>query len=277
MRFLMTCLAMATVSSAALAAPMNNADLIKLIKSGIGEPLILQSIDGSEPKFDTSANGLIQLKRAGASDAIMQRVMQREIAPVARAAKQPSPAAASASTPDGQCKIRASYNHIGIEDGGRFVDVGYQEASEESSVHTGSAILSVVTLGLTPVSGKTYAVLEGAHSDVRVKARRPAIVDLDAELGSKPGDSIRLVKLNVSDTNRSIPVTEASESLITSHEKTAFPSEMVMPLTFEPIEKACLLDGRKVSEYRAVPIQPLEPGEYAIAYGNALYYPFGVE
>jgi len=184
---------------------------------------------------------------------------------------------AAVAAPMSNCKIRASHNHIGVEAKGRFVDVGYEQATMESSTHAGSAVLSIFTLGITPVSGKAYAVFDGAHSEVQVKDRKLVIVDLDAELGSKPQGQIKLVKLNVAKKNRSIAVAEASESLVHSSSKDDYPPKAVIPITFKQVEKSCLLDGRKVSEYKAVPVKPLAPGEYAIAYNHQLFYPFGVK
>jgi hypothetical protein len=252
-------------SLGAQAAPMTNADLVKLIKSGLGEALILQSIDGAEPRFDTSADGLIQLKEAGASDAIIQRVLR---------AKAPAP---QASIPGGQCVFRSSYNHIGIEDGARFLDVGFQQASLESSISAGSAVLNLFTAGLTPVSGKSYAVIDGARAEHRVRERKPVFVDLNADRGLRPGDLIKLVRFDVVKDKRTVPVAEASESLFTSDEKIAFPSEKLVPLRFEMTVRDCQLEGKAMSVYKATLVEPLVPGEYAIAYGEGSYYAFGID
>jgi hypothetical protein len=48
------------------------------VKAGLGESTIVQMIDGSTPDFDTSANGLIALKQAGASDAVLQHIFTRQ-------------------------------------------------------------------------------------------------------------------------------------------------------------------------------------------------------
>ena len=52
------------VSVCYAAGPMNNDDVIKLFKAGINEALILSTIDSSEPQFDTTVDGLINLKKA---------------------------------------------------------------------------------------------------------------------------------------------------------------------------------------------------------------------
>lgn len=81
---------------AALAAPLTNQDVITLVKGGLGEATILQAIDTSEPAFDTSAMGLVQLKNGGVNDTIIQRILARASAkPVAT----PTAAAAAAAGP----------------------------------------------------------------------------------------------------------------------------------------------------------------------------------
>jgi len=71
---------------AGFAAPMTNDDVIKMVKGGLSDAIVMQSIDAAEPAFDTSADGLIQLKQGGASDAVIQRIMMRKSAAPAAAA-----------------------------------------------------------------------------------------------------------------------------------------------------------------------------------------------
>lgn len=60
---------------AANAAVMTNKDVINLLEAGMSEDVVLQAIRTSEAKFDTSANALIQLKRKGATSAILKAMM----------------------------------------------------------------------------------------------------------------------------------------------------------------------------------------------------------
>ena len=74
------------IPCAALAAPMTNDDVIKMVKSGLGEAIVLQSIDAAEPKFDTSPDGLVKLKQGGVNDKIIQHILSKKgAAPVAAA------------------------------------------------------------------------------------------------------------------------------------------------------------------------------------------------
>jgi outer membrane lipoprotein SlyB len=63
---------------AALAAPMTNNDVIKMVKAGLGEATVIQSINAAEPAFDTSPDGLIKLKQGGVSDKVIQLIQSRK-------------------------------------------------------------------------------------------------------------------------------------------------------------------------------------------------------
>jgi len=77
---------------AANAAPMTNEDVIKMVKGGLGEATVIQAIDTAEAGFDTSPDGLVQLKQGGVSDNVIQRI-------IARKGGAPAVAAAPAAAP----------------------------------------------------------------------------------------------------------------------------------------------------------------------------------
>jgi len=62
----------------ALAAPMTNDDVIKMVKGGLGDATVLQAIDAAEPAFDTSPDGLVKLKQGGVSDAVIQKMLGKK-------------------------------------------------------------------------------------------------------------------------------------------------------------------------------------------------------
>lgn len=80
------CLLAFAVPLACAAAPMTNDDVIKMVKGGLGDATVLQAIEGAEPGFDTSADGLVKLKQGGVSEAVIQRILaKRGGAPAAAA------------------------------------------------------------------------------------------------------------------------------------------------------------------------------------------------
>jgi outer membrane lipoprotein SlyB len=68
---------------------MNNDDVIKMVKGGLGDATVIQAIDAAEPQFDTSPDGLVKLKQGGVSDAVIQRIIARRDAAPAATAKPP--------------------------------------------------------------------------------------------------------------------------------------------------------------------------------------------
>jgi outer membrane lipoprotein SlyB len=90
------------VPLAALAAPMTNDDVIKMVKGGLGEATVIQAIEAAEAGFDTSPDGLVKLKQGGVSDNVIQRIIARKssapaaVAAPAAATAAPVPAAAPA-------------------------------------------------------------------------------------------------------------------------------------------------------------------------------------
>lgn len=55
---------------------LTNADIIRMVKSGVSDSVVIGAIQANENKFDLSVNGILSLKSAGVSDAVIA-VMQR--------------------------------------------------------------------------------------------------------------------------------------------------------------------------------------------------------
>jgi hypothetical protein len=71
-KFLALCAITLLATSATAAEPNNaNAEIIKLVKVGMPESIVIAKIDELRRSLDTSADALITLKESGASDAIL--------------------------------------------------------------------------------------------------------------------------------------------------------------------------------------------------------------
>jgi hypothetical protein len=55
--------------------PLDNSSIIKLLKSGLSDDLIVSTINASPGYYNTSAEGLIALKKAGASDKVVAAIV----------------------------------------------------------------------------------------------------------------------------------------------------------------------------------------------------------
>jgi hypothetical protein len=60
---------------------LTNESVIKLVKAGLSDDLIVSTVTASPGTYDTSANGLIALKGAGASDKVVAAIVTKASAP----------------------------------------------------------------------------------------------------------------------------------------------------------------------------------------------------
>jgi len=149
--FLVGCLAVAAQQT------MNNDSIVKMVKAGFSDDLIVTSINSSPGTYDTSADGLIALKSAGVSDKVL--------AAIAAKASAAAPAAAPAATappPPPAGAIRPA----GIDDVGAY----YQDKTgawlrfepEIVNFKSGGVLKSIATDGL--VKGDINGHIPGAHA-----------------------------------------------------------------------------------------------------------------
>ena len=251
-----------------IAAPMDNEDIIKLVKAGVGEALILSGIDSSEPQFDTSADALIKLKQAGASDTIIQRMLAK------KAGLTIQPIASNKGEP---CKLATSENLQAIMDGNKQVNLGYRQADIDEDISAASTIASFFTLGIAPEKGTVSARISGGRAVNRIKSKTPAFLDLATIEGQLTDDVFTLVKLEVKGDDRILIIGESSASVFGGFKgRSKFKEGTQIPLKLEKTQNNCTYNGDLMNIYRGIPTSPLAPGEYALLYGE-LFFDFGVD
>jgi hypothetical protein len=79
-----------TMTLAAQTETLTNTKVIEMAKAGLGDEVVLSKIKNTECKFDVSADGLIELKKGGVSDAVIALMMEKsdqKNSPVAVTAK----------------------------------------------------------------------------------------------------------------------------------------------------------------------------------------------
>jgi hypothetical protein len=95
---------------------LNNDAVIKLVKAGLSDDLIVSTINAEPGIFDTSPDGLIALKAAGASDKVVAAIVLKATAPPPVAATPaPAPAAeAPAPAPAAVSAFPAGIDEVGV-------------------------------------------------------------------------------------------------------------------------------------------------------------------
>jgi hypothetical protein len=132
---------------------LNNNSVIKLVKAGLSDDLIVSTINGSAGTYDTSVDGIIALKTAGASDKVVAAIVTKATAPAPAFAALSAPAAASA--------LPAGIDEVGVyykDKTGAWVAL----MPEIVNFKTGGVLKSMMTDGL--VKGDLNGHIQGAHA-----------------------------------------------------------------------------------------------------------------
>ena len=130
---------------------MNNDGVLKLIKAGLSEDLVVSTINGSPGQYETSADALIALKSGGATD--------KEISAIVLRSSGVSPAASNA--PAAGPVLPPGIDSIGVyykDKSGAWTSL----PPEIVNFKTGGFLKSLATDGI--VKGDVNGHVEGAHS-----------------------------------------------------------------------------------------------------------------
>ena len=133
---------------------MNNDSVLKLVKAGLSDDIIVTTINSSAGSYDTSANGLIALKKGGASDKVISAIVLKA------SGATPAPAAAAPAANG----LPAGIDDIGVyykDKTGAWVDVHPEIVNFKS----GGVLKSLATDGL--VKGDMNGHVPGAHSQLQ--------------------------------------------------------------------------------------------------------------
>jgi len=87
---------------------LNNDSVVKLVKAGLSDDLIVSTINAAPGTYDTSADGLIALKTAGASDKVVSAVVLKASG-IAPAMAPIAPPALSSTLPAGIDEVGVYY------------------------------------------------------------------------------------------------------------------------------------------------------------------------
>src|SRR5262245_627495 len=252
-------LAACFLASASATAPvsaqevMTNETVIQMVKAGFSEGVILAKMRSSQTKFDTRTDALIELKKAGVPEKVMQAIVSGGAAPASAPAAASAPAPAMAApAPGGR---RGPIYHVS---GGKQVELIGTSGDIESS--------------RAPFSGrKTELVIAGNKAKYRTADRQPVFLT-----SADPADVV-LVKLDPGKNDRNLRISgssyvgpyagSVSQKGIRSEDRVDFEADR---------------DQRGLTRIR--PRAPLAPGEFAFVFTRTsgtmpqgVLYDFGVD
>lgn len=264
--------------NAAAAAPITNEDVIQLSKSGLDDNVIVEAIARSETKFDTSIAGIIRLKEAGISNAVIAKILtSASPPPVAAATMQPARDPLCSAAAAGSIIIRSTEGEKAI---------GFKKGRKESeSSGAGRAIASVFSFGIVKMSKTThFALLPGTKAETRSLQQNQEFIGLAIERGQSPNDAIKLVSFDEGGSKgnygRILPIGEGSVSYWGSVQGTLSHAPLekyTSPLEFDKMQDECTINGRSVAIWKAKTVSKLSPGEYAIFLEPDRYHDFAVD
>ena len=133
---------------------LDNAAVVKLIKAGLSEDLVVSTINASPGKYDTSADGLIALKTAGASDKVISAIVMKASGVSPAAAASPAASATSNGLPAGIDEVGVYYK----DKSGNWTKI----MPEIVNFKTGGVMKSILSQGI--VKGDINGHVEGKHA-----------------------------------------------------------------------------------------------------------------
>lgn len=137
--------------------PLNNDSVIKLVKAGLSDDVILSTVNASPGTYDTSADGLAALKTAGVSDKVIGAM-------VVKAAGGGAPAPVATAGPAGP-NLPPGIDEVGVyykDKSGAWTSL----MPEVVNFKTGGFMKSLATDGL--VKGDMNGHVQGGHAKTTV-------------------------------------------------------------------------------------------------------------
>lgn len=167
---------------------LNNDSVIKLVKAGLSDDLIVTTINASPGSYDTSADGLIALKTAGASNKVITAI-------ITRSTSATTPPAAASNNP-GVTGLPPGVDSVGIYSKDRD-GVWNEVVAEVVNFRTGGALKHLGSVGL--IKGDLNGHIGGTRS--RLILKTPAEFILYVPEGRSPGE-YQLLKFHINSDSR---------------------------------------------------------------------------
>lgn len=243
------------------AGQFGNADVIKLVQSGLSDGFVVARIrQAPVTNFDLSADALVLLKKAGVSETVLAVMLDPASTP------PPPPASSPAASPPVTAAPAAAT--VAREPGIYLGDIGTAQIPLEPTVFSqgksGGGLASAFTYGL--VKAKWKAVIRNSRANIRTKVQQPIFIFQFAQKSSdflggfagflasatSPNEFV-LAQMTRRRNDRELIVGEFG----TLGSSTGTRSEDTVPFTVERLASGL---------YRVVPEEELGNGEYCFFY-----------
>jgi hypothetical protein len=230
--------------------PYTNADVVKMVKAGIDESVIIAAIQSNPANYDKSSEALVGLKEAGVS-ASVQKAMFDAGKPAQPAPGTPSPGQAQPAV----AAAGAMY-HAFLIDGTQRIEMK-QNKGEIDSV-------------TAPFFAKVYTKFAGRQAEFRITNSTP-VFEVALPGNYVAHEHVKLVKPEVKKDKRELPIQGmAGPGVPIKPDKKAN-----VAVTVEEIRREGGT-GFQTGVHRVKPSSPLPAGEYVLIIGH-IYFCFGVD
>ncbi len=278
------------------AKPLTNVDVVKMVRGGLPESVVISAIQSSPAKYDISPDGLLALQKDGVTPKEMDAI-------IAESKKTPSSTQAAAP-PDGNLAAKGHLPHVSVMKGknseplslektnlaqtktkpssmkGLAGDTALNQAMQAgigtaawstathmnssvggASVVEGGSILSSVMSHRKPMMTYVWGVSNVSSKNVLQTTSPEFSVDLSNTMGIHPDDfEPTIVKLTPAQNSyRIVGATQGKEDV---QSNTAADWEIYSSFLEDRV--AVKSQKLKTGSYQIAPASPLLPGEYAI-------------
>ncbi len=239
--------------------PITNADIVAMVKEGFSESSVIGSIQQNPSNFDTLPQVLMELKKQGVSQKIIDAMIE----------------AAKPSTP-GQPQTSSSVsNQQALINGMAMVEVVFIDVAgrTEMKITNGEIPFSIGFKSIVPFgSSKQTREFKGNQAKLRTTTTSPTF-EASARNNVDVNDQIGLLILTQKSDRRELQIGKLANGLGKS--SNGFRKEDVVPIEITEIKEQNA-PGSFFKRYSIKTANPLRPGEYALL-ANGTYYTFGVD
>jgi hypothetical protein len=233
---------------------LTNDSVIQMVKAGLPEAVVIAKIKGTATKFDLKTDSLVNLKKAGVTDKVLEAMLAAGSGtPAAAAPTTAMPAAPAPAIAAGALKTQDVIYQLVAD---KFVEMFATSANLETN--------------MAFFTSKSEVVLEGRKARYRTKEKQPVF------LSTYSSTDAPLVKLKPGDSNddRNLKIGSGAFMPFGGTQKMGVRNEDKIAINIER-------DARGF--YKVTPASPLPPGEYGFILatgfgaGSGKIYDFGVD